>query len=157
MGTVAKSIIVTGRVTPPINYNLWGGCIVYERTKRKVIERRKQTFRPYKRNALNWQKDVSLGLRLYQAALSFFDSFFFGVKEKKNIKIIKISCNNKAICFHQRTFCFFVKGSGGTFDVPPRPLNNPLTPFERVLNCRTASVSKTSTFVSHFLLYDGSF
>ena len=36
---------------------------------------------------------------------------------------------------------FYVKGAGGIFDIPPIPLNNPLTPFTRVLNRRTAVLS----------------
>ena len=36
---------------------------------------------------------------------------------------------------------FYVKGAGGIFDIPPVPLNNPLTPFTRVLKRRTAVLS----------------
>ena len=39
---------------------------------------------------------------------------------------------------------FYVKGAGGIFDIPPIPLNNPLTPFTRVLNRRTAVLSNGS-------------
>ena len=33
---------------------------------------------------------------------------------------------------------YSVKGEGGTFDFPPISLNNPATPFKRVLKRRTA-------------------
>ena len=48
----------------------------------------------------------------------------------KNLSVLFLCCQK-----------FYVKGAGGIFDIPPIPLNNPLTPFTRVLSRRTAVLS----------------